>query len=216
MTEANEPLIVDIDLKESDLQRASFWFRLGAGLLGNYGRLPRRKVELRRVALSGQARQPVKMSRFLLTLVASAFCLRLAFSVQSRPRSPLKFDEFGVIPCEEERARVDNYGRALRETSNGLAVIIVYAGRNDTKTGEVSARLFGMRDRLRSESKVETSRIMILDGGIHDELVVQFWIVPLTARDSALLLINSDNAVKGVHLKSPRIEKWEDKCRSSH
>jgi hypothetical protein len=29
MTETNEPLIVDIDLKESDLQRANFWFRLG-------------------------------------------------------------------------------------------------------------------------------------------------------------------------------------------
>jgi hypothetical protein len=29
MTETNEPLIVDIDLKESDLQRANFWFRFG-------------------------------------------------------------------------------------------------------------------------------------------------------------------------------------------
>ena len=28
MTEASEPLIVDVDLKESDLQRANFWFRL--------------------------------------------------------------------------------------------------------------------------------------------------------------------------------------------
>ena len=28
MTETNEPLIVDVDLKESDLQRASFWFGL--------------------------------------------------------------------------------------------------------------------------------------------------------------------------------------------
>jgi YcxB-like protein len=29
MTETNETLIVDVDLKESDLQRANFWFRLG-------------------------------------------------------------------------------------------------------------------------------------------------------------------------------------------
>ena len=28
MTETNEPLIVDVDLKESDLQRANFWFGL--------------------------------------------------------------------------------------------------------------------------------------------------------------------------------------------
>jgi hypothetical protein len=29
MTETKESLIVDVDLKESDLQRANFWFRLG-------------------------------------------------------------------------------------------------------------------------------------------------------------------------------------------
>ena len=29
MAETTEPLIVDVDLKESDLQRAYFWFRLG-------------------------------------------------------------------------------------------------------------------------------------------------------------------------------------------
>jgi YcxB-like protein len=29
MTEVNEVLVVDVDLKESDLQRANFWFRLG-------------------------------------------------------------------------------------------------------------------------------------------------------------------------------------------
>lgn len=29
MAESNEPLVVDVDLKESDLQRANFWFRLG-------------------------------------------------------------------------------------------------------------------------------------------------------------------------------------------
>ncbi|MGH9972210.1 MAG: YcxB family protein [Pyrinomonadaceae bacterium] len=29
MSDTNEPLIVDVDLKESDLQRANFWFRLG-------------------------------------------------------------------------------------------------------------------------------------------------------------------------------------------
>jgi hypothetical protein len=30
MTETNEPLIVDVDLKESDLQRANFWFGLNS------------------------------------------------------------------------------------------------------------------------------------------------------------------------------------------
>ena len=29
MAESNEPLVVDVDLKESDLQRANFWFQLG-------------------------------------------------------------------------------------------------------------------------------------------------------------------------------------------
>ena len=29
MTEFGDTLVVDVDLKESDLQRANFWFRLG-------------------------------------------------------------------------------------------------------------------------------------------------------------------------------------------
>lgn len=29
MTESNEKVVVDVDVKESDLQRANFWFRLG-------------------------------------------------------------------------------------------------------------------------------------------------------------------------------------------
>jgi hypothetical protein len=29
MTKSNEPLVVDVDLKESDLQRANLWFRFG-------------------------------------------------------------------------------------------------------------------------------------------------------------------------------------------
>jgi len=36
MTEITEPLIVDVDLKESDLQRANFWFRLGNGPARSY------------------------------------------------------------------------------------------------------------------------------------------------------------------------------------
>jgi len=29
MTESDEPLVIEVDLKESDLQRANFWFRFG-------------------------------------------------------------------------------------------------------------------------------------------------------------------------------------------
>src|SRR5215204_3466463 len=29
MTESDEPLVIDVNLKESDLQRANFWFQLG-------------------------------------------------------------------------------------------------------------------------------------------------------------------------------------------
>jgi hypothetical protein len=148
---------------------------------------------------------------------AAAWCLSLAAYGDSRLDSFIKFDEFGAIPCAEERERIDNYGSALQEQTGGIGVVIVFAGHSDTRFGEVAARLFGIRDRLNSVRFIDRNRLIILDGGVRENLQVQLWILPAEARDAArMLAFDSQIASKDIRLKSPRVEKWEYKCRGAH
>lgn len=101
------------------------------------------------------------------------------------PRQPFKFDAFNRIPCLEELARIDNYGRELRKTRDGLAVIAVYAGRQGTREGEVVARLFAIRDRLITTNAIDRNRIIIINGGFRENFEIQFWIIDPVGRESA-------------------------------
>lgn len=143
-----------------------------------------------------------------LALVAATWWLTLPVCADT----PLKFDEFGRIRCAEEKARVDNYGRALQKQASGLAVIVVYGGRRDTSQGEVVARLFGIRDRLTSASSIDPKRIIVSEGGFREKLQVELWILPPESRDAAILLRDSQMESKALPLKGPRIERWEYKC----
>jgi hypothetical protein len=126
--------------------------------------------------------------------------------------TPLKFDEFGRIRCADERARVDNYGRALQTQASGLAVVLVYEGRSGTRRGEVVARLFGIRDRLTSASSIDPKRIIILEGGFREELQVELWILPPESREAANFLRDSQMEPKAIPLKGPRLERWVYNC----
>lgn len=44
-------------------------------------------------------------------IVATVLSLSLPVHGNFEPQHPIKFEQFGSIPCDEERARVDNYGR---------------------------------------------------------------------------------------------------------
>ena len=131
------------------------------------------------------------------------------------PRTPFKWDAFSHIPCAEEALRVDNYGNELRKQPSDLGVVIIYAGCNDTRRGEVVARLFGIRDRLVTNSSIDPKRIVILDGGFREKLDVQLWIPEAQPLDSVMELVNSEISAKDVRIKAPRISKWEYKCRDS-
>ena len=124
-----------------------------------------------------------------------------------------KFDEFGAIPCAEEVARLDNYESQLRTERNALAVVVIYGGRLDTRLGEVTARLFSIRDHLMNHNSIDASRIILLDGGFRERLKIELWIIPSEARPSATFLAVKEISAKDVHLKGPTVRKWEYKCR---
>jgi len=142
------------------------------------------------------------------------FCFGIA-GTTATAHTPLKFDEFGVIPCSEEIARLDNYGSQLRKVTNALAVVIIYGGRLGTREGEVAAHLFAIRDRLVNQNSIDTSRIIILDGGFLERPRIQLWMIPSQARPSGDFLVNPEASPKHVYLKRPALRTWEYKCSRS-
>jgi len=119
-------------------------------------------------------------------LVIGVLALYLSFGVSAQ--TPFKFDLFSHLSCKDELVRVDNYAAYLAKLKDlpedVLAVIVIYAGRDDTQRGEVNAHLFGIRDRLLKKKSIDVSRIILLDGGFREKQEIELWIISSYGRDS--------------------------------
>jgi hypothetical protein len=87
---------------------------------------------------------------------------------------PVKFDEYGNIKFNDEKARLDNYAIQLQNQPGSTGVIIAYG----TCAGEAQARADRAKDYLVNTRGIEASRITTVDGGCRSDLTVQLWIVP--------------------------------------
>jgi hypothetical protein len=90
------------------------------------------------------------------------------------PRPALKFDEYGNIRFNDEKARLDNYAIQLQNDPTSTATIIVYG----TCAGEAQQRGDRAKDYLVNTRGIEAGRITVVDGGCRSDLTVQLWIVP--------------------------------------
>lgn len=111
-------------------------------------------------------------------------------STQVRPPKPLaeKFDEYGNIKFNDEKARLDNYAIKLQNTPGAEGYIIAYG----TCAGEAQARATRAKDYLVNTRGIEAARITTVDGGCRAELSVELWIVP-TGADKPVA--GTDNAI---------------------
>jgi len=93
-----------------------------------------------------------------------------------KPPKPIaqKFDEYGNIRFNDEKARLDNYAIQLQNEPGSTATIIVYG----TCAGEGQQRGDRAKDYLVNTRGIEAGRITVVDGGCSSELKVQLWIVP--------------------------------------
>jgi hypothetical protein len=92
-------------------------------------------------------------------------------------KEPIKFDEYGNIRFNDEKARLDNYAIQLQNDPGAQAVIIAYG----TCAGEAQARADRAKNYLVNTRGIEAGRITTIDGGCRSELTVQLWIVPTGA-----------------------------------
>jgi len=119
---------------------------------------------------------------------------------------------FGHLGCSDELVRVDNYSDQLAKLPDALAVIVIYAGRNDTMRGEVVARLFGIRDRLLKKRSIDTNRIVLLDGGFREKQETELWITSNLARESLTYLAVPNLKPEEATLRRPALHKRQYAC----
>ena len=93
-----------------------------------------------------------------------------------KPPKPVavRFDEYGNIRFNDEKARLDNFAIQLQNQPGSAATIIVYG----SCAGEAQQRGDRAKDYLVNTRGIEASRITVVDGGCRAELLVQLWIVP--------------------------------------
>jgi hypothetical protein len=95
-------------------------------------------------------------------------------SVKPPQRPALKFDEYGNIKFNDEKARLDNYAIQLQNDPTSSGTIIVYG----SCAGEAQQRGDRAKDYLVNTRGIEAGRITVVDGGCQSDLKVQLWIVP--------------------------------------
>jgi hypothetical protein len=95
-------------------------------------------------------------------------------NVKTPPAQPTKFDEYGNIRFNDEKARLDNYAIQLQNQPGSTGTILVYG----SCAGEAQQRGDRAKDYLVNTRGIEAGRITVVDGGCRSDLTVQLWIVP--------------------------------------
>jgi hypothetical protein len=95
-------------------------------------------------------------------------------SVKVAPPPATKFDEYGNIRFNDEKARLDNYAIQLQNSPGATGTIIVYG----SCAGEAQQRGDRAKDYLVNTRGIEAGRITVVDGGCRADLTVQLWVVP--------------------------------------
>jgi hypothetical protein len=126
-------------------------------------------------------------------------------SVKTPILPPTKFDEYGNIKFNDEKARLDNYAIQLQNQPGTTATIIAYG----SCAGEAQARADRAKDYLVNTRGIEAGRITTVDGGCRSDLTVQLWIVPAGATAPAA---SSD----GIISPCPECRKARRRARGRH
>lgn len=89
-------------------------------------------------------------------------------------QEPRKFDEYGDLRFNDEKARADNFAIQLQNELNSSGYIIAYG----SCRGEGRVRAERVIDYLVNTRGIEAGRLVKVVGGCRRELVIELWISP--------------------------------------
>jgi hypothetical protein len=98
-----------------------------------------------------------------------------------QPPISRKFDEYGNIRFNDEKARLDNYAIQLQNEPTAQGYIIGYGSCD----AEGQTRANRAKDYLVNTRGIDASRLTVVDGGCMPELKVELWIRPSGATEPA-------------------------------
>jgi len=95
-------------------------------------------------------------------------------SIKAPPLECRKFDEYGNIRFNDEKARLDNFAVQLQNEPGAQGYIIGYGSCGN----EGQERGNRAKDYLVNTRGIDAGRITVIDGGCAAELKVQLWVCP--------------------------------------
>lgn len=91
-----------------------------------------------------------------------------------------KFDEYGALSFEDEKARLDNFAIQIQNQSGTVGFIIAYAGRR-ARVGEAHARANRAKEYLERRRNIDVGRVVAIDGGYREDSSVELFVGPTEA-----------------------------------
>lgn len=88
-----------------------------------------------------------------------------------------RFDEYGNIKFDDEKARLDNFAIELQNDPTAQGYLTCYGGRRGYE-GEALRRCGRAKEYLSGVRGIEPERVVTVDGGFREELTVRLVIVP--------------------------------------
>ncbi len=89
---------------------------------------------------------------------------------------PYKIDEFSHILYSELSARFDGFMFYLIDEPNSTGYMIIYGSRDGNKKDV--ARMVKMTNQIMVFRRYDSSRVIIVDGGYREEMMIEFYVVP--------------------------------------
>ncbi len=124
--------------------------------------------------------------KFIFTTLL--FCL--LFSVSVFAQEAVKIDEFGLIGCDDQLARMDNMIIQAQNNPNSKVYVLIYEGKemnyNSRKKkselafpafGSAKARINSIKEYLK-QRKYSDNKFSFVEAGFREEYAVEIWLVP--------------------------------------
>lgn len=161
----------------------------------------------------------MRKARSLLLMI---FCV-IVVNAQAgpAPSEARKFDEFGDVGCEDEKARLDNFANELQSNPDARGYIVFYGGKRQLnparrnsnpalpRRGEAEARAARLKPYLNDSRGVDANRIVVVNGGYRDQWTAELWIGPQGANPPTL---SPTIKPQEMRFRSGRIKRRDYEC----